>query len=82
MIARKVVVATHTASAENAGTAFVAARGFQHRSRQLRSVILVQAYFSTEACPFLRLFRHNFAENGPHHAGHIFLTPSPRETAM
>jgi hypothetical protein len=26
---------------------------------------MVQAYLFIEACSFLRLFRHNFAENGP-----------------
>ena len=25
--------------------------------------ILVQAYFVTQACPFVGIFRHNFAEN-------------------
>ena len=32
---------------------------------QASPCILVQAYLFTQACSFLRLFRHNFAENGP-----------------
>jgi hypothetical protein len=39
-------------------------RGIADRSR--RGVILVQAYFFTEArVLFLRFFSHNFTENGP-----------------
>ena len=29
--------------------------------------IVVQAYLFTQACSFLELFCHNFAENGPQH---------------